>query len=285
MSVSFRTPFLDQMNQQGLIDLCLILILTSFSEGEAWNVIVSQPTSVKPYSNVTIQCSFTYPEKYHTENVEVYWKKRFQNSYDNKQDESKSLNPFIFHTNSTFVLEKYRGRTMLIGNKTQGSCSLLILNITDNETDIYMRVKGKNEPFSFYNKSINISVSDFQEPVFTDEGDIDQVTQGIYMAIFVPLSALLIIIIILIPVIVCYISHKRSHSFTREESGYYANFSRASSNQAQRESSCKYEEKIKLPELKATDEPVYVNTEAVTGQMDQSMDHTDNIYANVDYSK
>lgn len=40
-------------------------------------------------------------------------------------------------------------------------------------------------------------------------GDIDQVTQGIYMAIFVPLSALLIIIIILIPVIVCYISHKR----------------------------------------------------------------------------
>lgn len=42
-------------------------------------------------------------------------------------------NAFVFHTNNTFVLEKYRGKSKLIGDKDKGNCSLMIPDIKENE--------------------------------------------------------------------------------------------------------------------------------------------------------
>ncbi|KAI3360924.1 hypothetical protein L3Q82_013129 [Scortum barcoo] len=94
-------------------------------------------------------------------------------------------------------------------------------------------------------------------------------SKHIYIAIFVPIIALLIIILVI--GIVCFMKHKRSKTFTREESGYYANFSRAFSSEAKREISCQTHDNKKLPEpkviheptyLKATEDPVYLNLES-----------------------
>ncbi|XP_044065397.1 sialic acid-binding Ig-like lectin 10 isoform X2 [Siniperca chuatsi] len=293
MSVNLRTSFLDQMKLPGLIDLSLLLILTSTTKGQTWNVSVTRHINALLGSDVDIPCTFTYPPEHHTKDVQVYWKKPERSTF-NINDNDK--NAFVFHTNETFVVEKYKGKTKLTGDKVKGNCSLKIQNIMENEPNIYVRVIAKGDNYSFKTDFVSISVSGVT-PVSLDQDIIVSSTStplttagttkmgmtSIYTATFVPVALLLIIIFV--AGIVFYIKHKRSQAFTREESGYYANFSTASSNQAKREAFCKKQDNKKLPELKAIDEPVYINIEAPPGQMDQSMDHTDNIYANEDYSK
>ncbi|KAK2910383.1 hypothetical protein Q8A73_008098 [Channa argus] len=122
-------------------------------------------------------------------------------------------------------------------------------------------------------------------PILTSKGanettSIDPENQ-IYWVISVPVSIVAIVIV----GIFCFVKHKRTESFTREESGYYANFSRASSNQAKSEATSIKNENTQLPQQKTIDEPVYVNTEDATGQTEESMDLTENIYVNIVYSK
>ncbi|XP_040899799.1 sialic acid-binding Ig-like lectin 12 [Toxotes jaculatrix] len=278
------------MKLLGLIPLCLTLILAS--PGQLWKINVPRHINATLGSNVTILCNFSYPEMYHTDKLQVYWKRRVKssfNTYDNDQYQ------YVFHTNDTYVFEWYRGKTMLIGNKAEGNCSLRILNITHSDMGLYVRLIEKEQKFSFYDKSVCIDVSGTSDIVNITSGPILNPTDAsvertqdtqIYVSICVPLSALLIIFLII--GISCGIKHKRKQSFRNEESGYYANFSSASSNQTQRiqASACgKNHENKKLPELKVIDEPVYINTEAITDQMGQSMDRMDNVYANVDFSK
>ncbi|XP_078109369.1 uncharacterized protein LOC144519808 isoform X1 [Sander vitreus] len=297
MSVNLKVSFLDQMKLPGLIDLSLIFILVSNSKGQNWNVSVNKIITETLGSNVTIPCSFTYPPKHHTEKVQVYWKKLGERNTFNTFD--KDRNAFVFHPNDTFVLEKYRGKTKLSGNKAKGDCTLKIFNVSEYEPNIYVRVIAKDN-YSFTADTVTIYVSApgdkpislKPEPLPTFEAtttDMAVFSMGttreasLYTAIFVPVAALLIIIVV--AAIVFCIKKRRSQSFTREESGYYANVSRASSNQAKREASCITQDNNKLSEPKAIDEPVYINIEAIPGQMAQSMDHTDNIYGNVDYEK
>ncbi|XP_038568468.1 uncharacterized protein LOC119898330 isoform X1 [Micropterus salmoides] len=295
MSLNPRMSFLDQMKLSCLIDLSLILILASFTKGETWNISVAGNINTSLGSDVTIPCTFTYPPEQRTDNVEVYWKK-LEKSKFNINDKDK--NAFIFHTNDTYVLDKYKGKTMLIGDKDKGNCSLKIMKIMERMQNIYVRVIGKNDNYSFNKNLVSISVigiesvtldrditpvSTISSPISTSETTEKRMNSSqMYLAIFIPVAALLIIIFV--TGIVLYIKCKRSQSFTRQESGYYANFSTASSNQVKREPFSKKQDNKKLPEPKAIDEPVYINTEAPPGQMDQRMDHTDNIYANVDYS-
>ncbi|XP_074510095.1 uncharacterized protein LOC141779245 isoform X2 [Sebastes fasciatus] len=178
----------------------------------------------------------------------------------------------------------------------------MILNISENEPNIYVRVITKGVPYSFIRKSVSISVlgsvvasvsrtqNITTESLPTFEATTMGTTQAIsaqtmYMAIFVPVAALLITIFVAGIVFWNCKKHKRTQSLTRQESGYYANFSRASTNQAKREASYEKQENNKLSEVKAIDEPIYINTEAPPGQMDHGMDHTENVYGNVDYSK
>ncbi|XP_029307047.1 LOW QUALITY PROTEIN: uncharacterized protein LOC115021058 [Cottoperca gobio] len=283
------------MKMPGLIDLTLILFLASSSKGTNWSIDVPRSITAGSGSNVTIRCNFTYPNKSGTEYVQVYWKK--PESSPMKTDDNE-LNAFVFHPNDIFVLEKYRGRTKLTGNISNGDCSLKIFNFMDNEPMIYVRVVKNRDKYSFRNNFVSISLSGPGVKTVTFNPDMTQqsitfeaITMGttqktsklIYTAIFVSVAALLIIIFVA-GIVFC-IKCKRSKPCTREESGYYANFSRASLNQAKRKASCNKQENQELPELKATDDPVYLNIEAPPDQMDQSMDYTDNIYANVDYSK
>ncbi|XP_037641750.1 uncharacterized protein LOC119497589 isoform X2 [Sebastes umbrosus] len=283
-----------------LIDLSLILILAASSKGQSWNVIVDRTITAVLGSNVTILCKFTVPTEHKAEHVIVYWKKPPRSSI--QFFDYGDHNAFVFHPNDTLVLKKYRGRTQLIGNKDEGNCSLMILNITENEPNIYVRVITKGVPFSFIGKSVSISVpgshvasvSRTQDIMTESSPTFEATTMGttqaisaqiMYMAIFVPVAALLITIFVAGIVFWNCKKHKRTQSLTQQESGYYANFSRASTNQAKREASYEKQENNKLSEVKAIDEPIYINTEAPPGQMDHSMDHTENVYGNVDYSK
>ncbi|KAG7476058.1 myelin-associated glycoprotein-like isoform X2 [Solea senegalensis] len=275
--------FLDQMKFLGLTDLSFILFLISHSEGQTWNITVTPRINAIQGSNVIIPCTFTYPAKYYTKDVQVYWKKPGKRESNNKD---RDINPFVFHTNDTFVLSKYRGKTKLIGNKNNGDCSLMIKNIVENERGLYMRVILKGQTYSFYKYPVSIYVHDniSQEitipPLYTPTAKKETTLEPLklYVAIFVPLSAL--VIIILVTTIFCYMKQKRTKSFTRESSGYYANFSRTTSNQPQGEASCTTNENKNPADLKVIDEPVYANTQDFRIHMDQSMDHLDNIYAN-----
>ncbi|KAL7393853.1 hypothetical protein ABVT39_016938 [Epinephelus coioides] len=289
--------FLDQMKLPGLINLGLILIMASNSKGEGWSVNVINRTNETLGSDVTIPCTFTYPTKFHTKDVKVWWKMNVKSPIEISDNDQHA---FIFHPDDSYVIERYRGRTELIGNKTAGNCTLQISNVTENVLNIYLRVSANQKQWSFHKENqVSIFVSSPGIPSFTvtpgNLSDITDVPQpvptsgtvsqlgSVYTAIFVAVAVILVILFVI--GIFFYRRHKRSQSFTREESGYYANFSRASSNQAEREASCNKQENKKLPEVKATDEPIYINTEAPLGQMDQSMDDMDNVYANVDYTK
>ncbi|XP_051261585.1 uncharacterized protein LOC127366566 isoform X2 [Dicentrarchus labrax] len=260
------------MKLPGLINLCLILILASLSKGQKWSIDVPRQINATEGSNVTIPCTFTHPYKSNRQNVQVYWKTLSERFQSQTTDLDKYA--FIFHTNETFVIEKYRGKTMLIGDKDKGNCSLKIKDIKFNDPSVYVRIVTNDEKYSFKKILTSINV-DGGVPVnslpITDitfntlEVTTIEMTKmtstpstQMYTTIFVPVAALLIIIFVG-GIIFC-IKHKRSKSFTREDSGYYANFRRTSSNQAKREGSYKKEDK-KLPEPQAIDEPVYINME------------------------
>ncbi|TNN68305.1 Sialic acid-binding Ig-like lectin 12 [Liparis tanakae] len=151
-----RMSSLDQMKLMGLVDLTLILILASNSKGQSWNISVTKPITATKGSNVTIKCTFTVPAAQSTPSVEVYWKKPERSKFKTFDNDR---NAFVFHPNDTLVLEKYRGKTKLIGNKINGDCSLKICGITDNVQNIYVRVIAKGDNYSFRANSVSISVS------------------------------------------------------------------------------------------------------------------------------
>ncbi|XP_027142196.1 uncharacterized protein LOC104932371 isoform X2 [Larimichthys crocea] len=285
------------MKLLGLIDLSLILILASHSKGQKWEIDVDRHINATIGSEVIIQCNFTIPPIYDTENLEVYWKKMVKSNFDtgDKHDQ----NAFVYHKNETFVLEKYRGKTSLIGDIKKRNCTLKIRNIEARDQDIYVRVIAK-DAYSFREFPTTIYVNGHRPvtPILdnanssineSSTGEITEMpltttttTTTIYIAIFVPVAALLLIILI---TGIIFWRKRRSKPIARQDSGYYANFRRASSNQAKRDESCKKQDTQKLPESKNIDEPVYINFEVPLGQMHQNNDQTDSVYANVDYSQ
>ncbi|KAL3060442.1 hypothetical protein OYC64_014903 [Pagothenia borchgrevinki] len=278
------------MKLPSLIHLSLILMLTSEGHTDQdWNVNVTRNIQAALGSNVSIDCSFTYPPNKSSENVKVYWKTFERSNFTLDRDPDA----FVFHPTETLVNEKYRGKTKLLGSVTQKSCSLFIFNFTDEQLQIYMRATGEGWMYSYRKDYVSISVSGVVIPaihasdttniaVSSTMATIQESSSLMYTAICVPVAALLIIICV--AGIFFFLKNKRSQPLTREESGYYANFSRVSSNQAKRNASIKTQENENTSELKAIDEPVYNNVEAPPGQMGQRMNHTENIYGNVDYS-
>ncbi|XP_051261587.1 uncharacterized protein LOC127366566 isoform X4 [Dicentrarchus labrax] len=236
--------FLDQMKLPGLINLCLILILASLSKGQKWSIDVPRQINATEGSNVTIPCTFTHPYKSNRQNVQVYWKTLSERFQSQTTDLDKYA--FIFHTNETFVIEKYRGKTMLIGDKDKGNCSLKIKDIKFNDPSVYVRIVTNDEKYSFKKILTSINV-DGGVPV--NSLPITDITFNTLEVTTIEMTKM-----------TSTPSTQMSKSFTREDSGYYANFRRTSSNQAKREGSYKKEDK-KLPEPQAIDEPVYINME------------------------
>ncbi|XP_041845189.1 uncharacterized protein LOC121642484 [Melanotaenia boesemani] len=272
-----------------LTGLSVILLLPSYSIAKPWEVHVEKNISTRRGSPVTIDCKFEYPPEQKTNNVTIYWKTEGSSSCSTTSNDN---NAFIFHPDETCVISQYKGKTKLIGDKTKGNCSLQIQKLMDTSLKIYLRVVGFNDCFSFREDPIYISENGV-DPV-TDKPDLQAImttlepmsspttngTFSLYLVIFIPLAALLIIALTGVTV---YAKHKRSQTFTREESGYYMNFSRASSNLPKSETCNTLD--VQHPEPKIIDEPVYINAQESTTPTSQSMDHTDNVYANVDYLK
>ncbi|XP_071398972.1 uncharacterized protein [Centroberyx affinis] len=276
------------MELRPLIELSLILILASDTNGQKYMINV-RDVNTPLHSDVTIPCNFTYKKP--AENVhklQVYWKISQRSKITTGDND---INAFIFHPNDTYVTEEYRGRTHLVGDINNQDCSLMIQNISHNVDRIYMRIATGND-FYNYKKSVRITVSGpgGTSAPFTDEvstTDPSELTKmprtSIYIATSVPIAAVLIVIFVLCGVFY-YRKRKRSQAVTREESGYYANFSRASSTQAKREKSTKNQDSKQVSQPKVIDEPVYINVQSATDQRG-SLDQTDNVYANVDYLK
>lgn len=123
--------------------------------GQSWDVNVTSSIFAPPGSNVTIPCVFTYPRQFYTNDVQVYWKRGERSEFDlNDQDK----NAFVYHTNDTWVLKRYRGKTKIIGNKDKGNCSLMIQDVDQNDTNLYLRVIAKGNQYSFYGDSVSITL-------------------------------------------------------------------------------------------------------------------------------
>ncbi|XP_061572572.1 uncharacterized protein LOC133428892 [Cololabis saira] len=254
-----------------LICFSLTLTLLSYSKGDDWSINVTRSFNVTKGSDVTVLCSFTYPSQYHTDDVQVYWKTRGQSECSRKD---LDRNAFVFHPNDTCVLPKYRRKTKVIGDKAGGNCSLQIRNIMVNEPFMYVRVSGRGRDYSFKKDYISISVKAMSNTSVDDNLQL-------YLAIFIPVAA--IALIIFVTGIVIYTTRERSQTFSREESKFYVNFSKRSSNPSKSETSC--ETDFKASEKKVIDEPIYINYEGRTEELSQSLDNIDSIYANVDYSR
>lgn len=102
-----------------------------------------------------VPCVFTYPPQFHTDDVQVYWK-IVEKSQFVINDLDK--NAFVYHTNDTWVMERYRGKTSVIGNKDKGNCTLMIRDVDHNETSLYLRVVAKDKRYSFRNKSVSVTL-------------------------------------------------------------------------------------------------------------------------------
>lgn len=113
--------------------------------GEDWSINVTRHIYATLGSDVILQCSFTFPSKLNPDNVLVYW--------------MKPKGKFVFHTNDSKVLERYRGKTKLIGNKDQGNCSLMIQNIEVEDQQIYLRISVNGLHYSFKQHFVNITLS------------------------------------------------------------------------------------------------------------------------------
>lgn len=135
----------------------LINIKSAFilNAGEKWGINVTRHINATLGSDVTVSCTFTFPGKQTTKDVQVYWKLPVRSSFDIKELDK---NAFIFHPNNTFVLEKYRGKTKLTGDKDEGSCSLMIQDINENEPNIYVRVIANDQKYSFKKEFVSIAL-------------------------------------------------------------------------------------------------------------------------------
>lgn len=104
---------------------------------------------------MTIPCVFTYPHQFYTDDVQVYWKRQERNQLViNDYDK----NAFVYHTNDTWVLERYRGKTKIIGNKDKGNCSLMIQDVDQDDANLYLRVIANGNQYSFYSSSVSITL-------------------------------------------------------------------------------------------------------------------------------
>ncbi|XP_077383565.1 uncharacterized protein LOC144022549 [Festucalex cinctus] len=275
-----------------LFKLAVILILPVHSKGETWGLKVKRNITAVRGESLTIQCTFSYPPEHHTENPELYWKlpqKSKFNTYD------RDGNAFIFHPNDSFVVKRYQGKTSMMRGSNNRSCTLKIHELMDSQLVIYFRIIGKNNNFSFFQQNVTISQPGLNVAPATFNPEMVFPTpsipiqpqhimnrnslQTIYIAIFVPLAA----VVILAAGFVMWKKHAKKQSFLREGSGYYANFSRASPHQATSKENGNKQNNKNHPDRKVMEEPIYVNVQLAAGQAGAREGDQD-IYENVDYT-
>ncbi|XP_054903922.1 uncharacterized protein LOC129371375 [Poeciliopsis prolifica] len=254
-----------------------------------WKINVNQNITATKGSNIIIFCTFETPPEQKT-NITVYWKTNGRSSCSRNDNDKLA---FAFHPSSSCIDPHFQGRTKLIGEASDGNCSLQIFNIRKTEPSIYVRVSGRSNYYSFKKHAVkfyvdeknlsSLSHTDYPSFEFTTSAMPDVHDDGnikMYLAIFVPLP---IILIIAAAGIVAYKTYKRSHMMKRQESGYYANFKRTSSTPHKSEPLCETSNKMPT-DAKVIDEPIYLNLQTSANEMDQRVETVENIYGNVDYT-
>ncbi|KAI4904647.1 hypothetical protein NFI96_019431 [Prochilodus magdalenae] len=145
-----------------LVSICCALSdLVSSSNGfchglssENWTInLTEKEFHVAKSSNITINCSVTYaPPEESKKNIQGFWKAIGKGEVETKSFDKRA---FIFHPNDSFVLKRFRGRTRLLGNVSDGNCSLFISNTQSSDAgEYYFRVETGTNQFSFIKKTI-----------------------------------------------------------------------------------------------------------------------------------
>lgn len=301
---------------QSWILLFFTATVISALNNEGWTADVKRRIDESFDTNVVIPCRFSYPPKYRSNDVQVFWKKDVTKK---KSRDREARNPFIFHPDPSKVMESYRGRTALVGNVNDGNCSLQINKTRNDESDLYLRVHvGEN--YSFYNSLVSISVtgakavgavtlpagtrpetippavteinpfpdathqttSAYLAKMFSESATTQRPATKLHLLISVPIAAALIAGIASVTVFVLCRKYGRSRSIERDSSGYYANFSRTTMNQTKNElpgltQGVTEERRVKVID----DEPVYNNIQSLSYQHSGPMGTEESIYANV----
>ncbi|XP_053743364.1 uncharacterized protein LOC128771722 isoform X1 [Synchiropus splendidus] len=279
-----------------LFGLCLVLMLAS--EGHLWSINVTRRIQAQLGLSVVVPCTFTVPPE--STDIKLFWKKsKTKNHFPHKD---MDRNAFVYHPNNSFVMPKYRGKTSLLG---QGNnCSLKIQNIQEIEPSIYLRITTKQDNYSFIKNNVFISIQGQAVPsvtlnpaevtarslpyadVSTTPATASASTEGTqtpthtYVTIVVPLVAIL-----LLAGVAGFLVYTRCGSLRKvrvQESLRYANFHRKDAHEDCKNETLKSDKDP--PAMKNLDEPVYVNYSNQATHMAPKEEHTDHIYANVDFT-
>ncbi|KAM9405401.1 uncharacterized protein ACWYII_028732 isoform 3-T3 [Salvelinus alpinus] len=283
------------------IEMMLILSQACGTSGVDWKADYPKVVFTKMGEDVTIPCNVTYPPSPSKEPVQAYWK-RLGNTKLNINDNDK--NEFLYHPNNTFVIKSFQTRTNLTGNVTKRNCSLKINIIQHGDIGrfYYLRIATGADNFSFNKELVSIQISGTSGtisiipmdksntvdstttvPLATTELFEDALSTTTYIATTVPVVAVLLVAVLGIVWFFKY--RKRSRGVTKQESGYYANFTMTTpTTKPERVKTTKKKDDTQIPPPKVIDEPVYGNVQGPDDPMD-SMDQMDSVYANVDHAK
>ncbi|KAM8827319.1 uncharacterized protein ACB058_020272 [Synchiropus picturatus] len=268
-----------------LFGLCLVLMLAS--QGHLWLINVTRRIEALLGSSVVVPCTFTVPPE--STDVKLFWKKSNTKNHFPHQD--KDTNAFVYHPNDSFVMLKYKGKTSLLGQGN--SCSLEIQKIREIEPSIYLRIGTKKDNYSFYSFYVSISIQGQGVPSVTINPDVSmtpattsastevaQTSTHTYVTILVPL-----VVILLLAGVAGFLVYTRCGSLRKvrvQESLRYANFHRKDAHEDCKNETLKSDKDP--PAMKNLDEPVYVNYSNQATHVAPKEEHTDHIYANVDFT-
>ncbi|MBN3277998.1 protein, partial [Polyodon spathula] len=121
---------------------------------DAWTVTIPEKISALQGSCVVIPCNFSYSSN-PPQSFVVVWYQYVSRGY-----------PVVYDgRNPSIVIDKFRGRTVLVGDVHAGDCSLKIDSITrnDNGEKLYSWIDPDHisyRIYKFYDKTVELAVSD-----------------------------------------------------------------------------------------------------------------------------
>ncbi|XP_041091528.1 sialic acid-binding Ig-like lectin 5 [Polyodon spathula] len=125
---------------------------------DAWTVTIPEKISALQGSCVVIPCNFSYSSN-PPQSFVVVWYQYVSRGY-----------PVVYDgRNPSIVIDKFRGRTVLVGDVHAGDCSLKIDSITrnDNGEKLYSWIDPDHisyRIYKFYDKTVELAVSDHADP-------------------------------------------------------------------------------------------------------------------------
>ncbi|XP_072547725.1 uncharacterized protein [Salminus brasiliensis] len=259
------------------------------SSNEEWKIkLERQVFTVETLGSIFINCTVEYPRPAKDkENIQAFWKAKNEGRNKCKRESGT----FIFHPNSTLVMNNFQGKTNLTGNIMQNDCSLLISKIQNtNIGQYYLRVETGSEQYSFCQKMITINVKGYVSNVtqsrltsqdFTSTVQGTSSTESVKI-VYISVPLILLAVVITMVVVFLLRQRKRRRYPARQNSNYYANFHRpCEMSHDGPELPEKFEKEQEPPPFTPKDEPIYGNVQGESLEKPADSDQMENIYSNV----